>query len=75
MVYFSYEITRLGKKRGSRITPLRGQGCQMKVVNYAENGTEDSVEYLTSIIYSFCARHTGHRDRGKLPVKMQFLGQ
>ena len=35
---------------------LRGQGRSIEVVNQAENGMEDLLADLTSIIYSFCAR-------------------
>jgi putative resolvase len=37
-------------------TLLRGQGRAIEVINLAENGTEDLLADLTSIIYSFCAR-------------------
>ncbi len=42
-------------------TLLRGQGRSIEVVNQAENGTEDLLADLTSIIYSFCARLYGQR--------------
>jgi putative resolvase len=42
-------------------TLLRGQGRAIEVVNEAENGTEDLLADLTSIIYSFCARLYGQR--------------
>jgi predicted site-specific integrase-resolvase len=42
-------------------TLLRGQGRAIEVVNVAENGTEDLLADLTSIIYSFCARLYGQR--------------
>lgn len=42
-------------------TLLRGQGRQIEVVNHAENGTEDLIQDLTSIVYSFCARLYGQR--------------
>ena len=42
-------------------TLLRGQGRAIEVVNLAENGTEDLLADLTSIIYSFCARLYGQR--------------
>lgn len=42
-------------------TPLRGQGRAIEVVNMADNGTEDLLADLTSIIYSFCARLYGQR--------------
>ena len=42
-------------------TLLRGQGRAIEVVNQAENGTEDLLADLTSIIYSFCARLYGER--------------
>lgn len=38
---------------------LRGQGREIEVVNLAENGTEDLLAGLISIIYSFCARLYG----------------
>jgi putative resolvase len=50
------------KDRGTRFgfrsieTLLRGQGRSIEVVNHAENGTEDLLADLISIIYSFCAR-------------------
>jgi predicted site-specific integrase-resolvase len=40
---------------------LRIQGRSLEVVNHAENGTEDLLADLTSIIYSFCARLYGQR--------------
>lgn len=42
-------------------TLLRGQGRTLEVVNVADNGTEDLVADLTSIVYSFCARLYGQR--------------
>lgn len=42
-------------------TLLRGQGRTIEVVNQAENGMEDLLADLTSIIYSFCARLYGQR--------------
>jgi predicted site-specific integrase-resolvase len=42
-------------------TLLRGQGRAIEVVNQAENGTEDLLADLTSIISSFCARLYGQR--------------
>jgi predicted site-specific integrase-resolvase len=42
-------------------TLLRGQGRAIEVVNLAEDGTEDLLADLTSIIYSFCARLYGQR--------------
>jgi predicted site-specific integrase-resolvase len=42
-------------------TLLRGQGRAIEVVNLAENGTEDVLADLTSIIYSLCARLYGQR--------------
>jgi putative resolvase len=55
------------KDRGTRFgfryieTLLRGQGRNIEVVNHAENGTEDLLADLVSIIYSFCARLYGQR--------------
>lgn len=55
------------KDRGTRFgfryieTLLRGQGRAIEVVNQAENGMEDLLADLTSIIYSFCARLYGQR--------------
>ena len=55
------------KDRGTRFgfryieTLLRGQGREIEVVNQAENGTEDLLADLISIIYSFCARLYGQR--------------
>jgi len=40
---------------------LRGQGRTIEVVNHAENGTEDLLADLISIISSFCARLYGQR--------------
>ena len=40
---------------------LRVQGRSLEVVNLSENGTEDLLADLTSIIYSFCARLYGQR--------------
>jgi putative resolvase len=42
-------------------TLLRGQGRAIEVVNHAENGTEELLADLTSIIYSLCARLYGQR--------------
>jgi putative resolvase len=42
-------------------TLLRVQGRSIEVVNMAENGTEDLLADLTSIISSFCARLYGQR--------------
>jgi len=55
------------KDRGTRFgfryieTLLRGQGRTIEVVNQADNGMEDLLADLTSIIYSFCARLYGKR--------------
>ena len=55
------------KDRGTRFgfryieTLLKGQGRSIEVVNQAENGMEDLLADLTSIIYSFCARLYGQR--------------
>lgn len=55
------------KDRASRFgvryieTLLRGQGRTLEIVNHAENGTEDLLHDVTSIIYSFCARLYGQR--------------
>jgi len=55
------------KDRGTRFgfryieTLLRGQGRTIEVVNQADNGMEDLLADLTSIIYSFCARLYGQR--------------
>ena len=42
-------------------TLLKGQGRSVEVVNVAENGTEDLLADLVSIIDSFCARLYGQR--------------
>jgi putative resolvase len=42
-------------------TLLEPQGRRIEVVNLADNGTEDLLSDLTSIIYSFCARLYGQR--------------
>ncbi len=42
-------------------TLLKGQGRSVEVVNVAENGTEDLLADLVSIIYSFCAQLYGQR--------------
>ncbi len=40
---------------------LRVQGRSLEIVNLSENGTEDMLADVTSIIYSFCARLYGQR--------------
>jgi predicted site-specific integrase-resolvase len=40
---------------------LAGQGHSIEVVNLANNGKEDLLHDLTSIIYSMCARLYGQR--------------
>ncbi len=52
-------FTRFGFR--SLDTLLRGQGRAIEVVNLADNGQEDVLADLTSIIYSFCARLYGQR--------------
>ncbi len=42
-------------------TLLESQGRRIEVVNLADNGKEDLLNDLTSIIYSFCARLYGQR--------------
>lgn len=55
------------KDRGTRFgfryieTLLNTYGRKIEVVNQAENGTEDLLADLTSIVYSFCARLYGQR--------------
>lgn len=55
------------KDRGTRFgfryieTLLKTYGREIEVVNQAENGTEDLLVDLTSIVYSFCARLYGQR--------------
>ncbi|GLV61032.1 resolvase [Dictyobacter sp. S3.2.2.5] len=55
------------KDRGTRFgfryieTLLHTYGREIEVVNHAENGTEDLLADLTSIVYSFCARLYGPR--------------
>jgi predicted site-specific integrase-resolvase len=55
------------KDRGTRFgfryieTLLQAMGREIEVVNLAENGTEDLLADLTSIIYSFCTRLYGQR--------------
>ena len=55
------------KDRGTRFgfrsieTLLTAYGREIEVVNHAENGTEDLLSDLTSIMYSFCARLYGQR--------------
>ena len=55
------------KDRGTRFgfryidTLLKASGREIEVVNLAENGTEDLLADLTSIIYSFCTRLYGQR--------------
>ncbi len=55
------------KERGTRFgfryieTLLKAQGRHIEVINQAENGTEDLLADLISIIYSFCARLYGQR--------------
>lgn len=64
------EVTRIvveHKDRATRFgfryieTLLLTQQRAIEVVNMAENGTEDLLSDLTSIIYSFCARLYGQR--------------
>ena len=50
-------LTRFGFR--SIETLLKGQGREIEVVNVAENGTEDLLADLVSIIDSFCARLYG----------------
>jgi putative resolvase len=60
-------IAKLIKRSPSRFgfryleTLLRGQGRAIEVVNLAENGMQDLLADLSSIIYSFCARLYGQR--------------
>ncbi|GHO87495.1 hypothetical protein KSZ_55010 [Dictyobacter formicarum] len=55
------------KDRGTRFgfryieTLLKTYGREIEVVNQAENGTEDLLADLTSMIYSCCARLYGQR--------------
>lgn len=42
-------------------TLLESQGRRIEVVNLADNGRDDLLQDLTSIIYSFCARLYGQR--------------
>ena len=42
-------------------TLLRAQGRQIEVVNQTENGTEDLLADLSSLVYTFCVRIYGHR--------------
>lgn len=55
------------KDRGTRFgfrsieTLLQTYGREIEVVNQAENGTEDLLSDLTSIVSSFCARLYGQR--------------
>lgn len=55
------------KDRGTRFgfryieTLLRANGRGIEVVNQSENGTDDLLADLVSIIYSFCARLYGQR--------------
>ncbi|GHO52161.1 IS607 family transposase [Ktedonobacter robiniae] len=55
------------KDRGTRFgfryieTLLQTYGREIEVVNQADNGTEDLLSDLTSIVYSFCARLYGQR--------------
>ena len=57
------EHTDRGTRFGFRYidTLLKTYGREIEVVNQAENGTEDLLSDLTSIIYSFCARLYGQR--------------
>ncbi len=52
-------LTRFGFKYLETLLAL--QGRRVEVVNLADNGTEDLLSDLTSIIYSFCARLYGQR--------------
>jgi predicted site-specific integrase-resolvase len=64
------------KDRASRFgvryieTLLRIQGRSLEVVNQAENGTEDLLADLTSILYSFCARLYGQRRAKRKTAKI-----
>ena len=64
------------KDRGTRFgfryieTLLRGQGRSIEVVNQAENGMEDLLTDLISIIYSFCARLYGQRRAKRKTAKI-----
>jgi predicted site-specific integrase-resolvase len=55
------------KHRGTRFgfryieTLLQTYGREIEVVNPAENGTQDLLSDLTSLVYSFCARLYGPR--------------
>ena len=42
-------------------TLLELQGRRIEVVNLADNGTEDLLQDLVAIIYSFCVRLYGQR--------------
>jgi len=65
-----HTITRIVVEHKDRLTRfgfnyiellLRQRGCTIEVVNLADDGKEDLVEDLVSIIYSFCARLYGQR--------------
>ncbi len=64
------------KDRGTRFgfryieTLLKGQGREIEVVTTAENGTEDLLSDLISIIYSFCARLYGQRRAKRKTAKI-----
>jgi predicted site-specific integrase-resolvase len=54
-----FRLTRFGFKYLETLLAL--QGRRVEVVNLADNGKEDLLSDLTSIIYSFCARLYGQR--------------
>jgi predicted site-specific integrase-resolvase len=66
-IYLSYNVVVEHKDRATRFgfryieTLFKTYGREIEVVNQAENGTEDLLGDLQSIIYSFCARLYGQR--------------
>lgn len=63
MTLIVVETSDRGTRFGFRYieTLLRANGRGIEVVNHAENGTDDLLADLVSIIYSFCARLYGQR--------------
>ncbi len=61
-------LTRFGFKYIETLLAL--QGRRVEVVNLADNGTEDLLSDLTSIIYSFCTRLYGQRQAKRKTEKI-----
>jgi predicted site-specific integrase-resolvase len=65
------------KDRGTRFgfryleTLLKGQGREIEVVNQADNGTEDLLADLVSIIDSFCGQRRAKRKTEKIVAELE----